>query len=85
MPMAVSPSSYLYEMDRYYRAAVTAKNTNDLGKLVINGLDDLDDRATEAAVKGVSPRVQAHIERVIDVVAHTTGLVVFDYGSANQG
>jgi hypothetical protein len=84
-PIPVSRSSYLYEMDRYYRAHVTVKNTTGLGKEVIDGLVDLERKAQAAAVEVTSPRVQAHIERVIDVVGHTNGLVVFDYGSANQG
>jgi hypothetical protein len=84
-PIPVSRSSYLYEMDRYYRAAVTVENTGDLGERAINRIVRLDRKATEAALEGVSPRAQANIERVIEVVGHTTGLVVFDYGSANQG
>jgi hypothetical protein len=84
-PMPVSRSSYLYEMDRYYRAAVTAENTTELAKLAIDGLVDLDRKAYKAAVDGVSPRVQANIERLIEVVGHTNGLLVYDFGSSNQG
>jgi hypothetical protein len=81
----VSRSSYLYEMDRHYRAAVTVENTGDLAERAVDRIVRLDRKATEAAMIGVSPRAQANIERMIDVVGHTTGMVVFDYGSANQG
>jgi hypothetical protein len=84
-PVPVSRSSYLYEMDRHYRAAVTVENTGDLVERAVDRIVRADGKATEAAMMGVSPRAQAHIERMVDILGHTTGLVVFDYGSANQG
>jgi hypothetical protein len=84
-PMPVSRSSYLYETDRHYRAAVTVENTVDLAGRAIDGLVGLDRKALGAAVDGVSQRTQANIERLIEVVGHTTGMLVFDFGSSNQG
>jgi hypothetical protein len=84
-PMPVSRSSCSYEMDRHYRAAVTVENTGDLAERAVDRIVRLDRKATEAAMNGVSPRGQANIERLIDVVGHTTGMVVYDYGCANQG
>jgi hypothetical protein len=84
-PIPVSRSSYLYEMDRRYRAAMTVKGSVELAGQSIDGLVYLDRKALGAAVERVSDRTQANIERIIEVVGHTTGLVVFDYGSANRG
>jgi hypothetical protein len=83
-PIPVSRSSYLYEMDRYYRAAMTVKNSVELAGQAMDGIVYLDRKAHRAAEERVSERSQAIIERTIDVVGHTTGLVVFGFGSSDQ-
>jgi hypothetical protein len=83
-PVPVSRSSYLYEMDRHYRAAMTAENSGDLAERAVNRLLRLDRLAQEAALNGASQRAQANIERLIEVLGHTTGMLVFDFSSSSQ-
>ena len=79
VPIAVSQSSYLNERDRHYRAAETVENGGDLAERAANRVLRLDAKLGQAEADGASPRALAAIERLEEVLGHTTGMLVFDY------
>jgi hypothetical protein len=81
VPIAVSQSSYFNEKDRHYRAAETVANGTDLAERSINGVLRLDAKRRQAEADGASPRALAAIERLEEVLGHTTAMIVYDFGA----
>jgi hypothetical protein len=81
LPFATSRSSYLNENDRWYRAGATVENGGDLAERSVTRILRLDARLQEALETGASPGALAAIERLREVYAQTSAMVVFDYGS----
>jgi hypothetical protein len=76
-----SPSSYLNENDRAYRASATVENGGDIAERSVTRILRLDTRLQEAQEMGASPGAIAAIERLRDVYAQTSAMVVFDFGA----
>jgi hypothetical protein len=81
VPFATSPSSYLNENDRAYRASSTVENGGDIAERSVNRILRLDARLQEAQATGASPGALAAIERLREVYAQTSAMVVFDFGA----
>jgi hypothetical protein len=81
LPSAPSPSSYLNEHDRSYRAGATVESGGDIAERSVTRILRLDARLQEAQETGASPGALAAIERLREVYAQTSAMVVFDFGA----
>jgi hypothetical protein len=81
LPFPPSPSSYLNENDRAYRAGATVENGGDIAERSVTRILRLDARLQEAQETGASPGALAAIERLREVYAQTSAMVVFDFGA----
>jgi hypothetical protein len=78
-PVAVSQTSYLNEKDRHFRAAETVENAGDLVERSVNRVLRIDTLRHEAREHGASPGALAAIERLQEVYAQTSAMLVFDF------